>query len=351
MFSETTSMQMLGLPDDRAEKSSTPTKKPPPAETTTANHTPPARRCWSHSSELAGALSTTEGYAGSDCTPETAARKLNFHSMNQPAQAGSARMASTSPPVEERFADVLGGVLSCDALSMMGGEVEPRRLRAAHTTRKQQRAGQASGIAESASSSSSSLSLDDDGWAAVDAADAVATAAARLSPASAHLAHLVVNPDSVDHGPSRHFQMLARCARRSGGPRPVYEGFLTKQGSLVRSWRRRWCVIDERGTIRYYKPSEYIPRGIIQPQKARGDAEDAVATTVAGAGARAEKNGRSVLRGNEAARLTNWPSHVVMQNSDRIIAVPTARRTYYLYADTSEEADRWSQLISATTNG
>ena len=40
--------------------------------------------------------------------------------------------------------------------------------------------------------------------------------------------------------PSKRFVMLERCASMTGAPRPLFEGFLTKQGTLVRNWKRRF---------------------------------------------------------------------------------------------------------------
>jgi hypothetical protein len=54
--------------------------------------------------------------------------------------------------------------------------------------------------------------------------------------------------NNVDHGPSRHFAMLERCAAIRGAPRPLHEGFLTKQGTFVRNWKRRYEQLCPRRT-------------------------------------------------------------------------------------------------------
>lgn len=66
----------------------------------------------------------------------------------------------------------------------------------------------------------------------------------RLSPSNTHLAP-IINAESeaiVNHGPSKHFSMLQRAATKAGAARPVWEGWLTKQGAVRRNWKRRWCT-------------------------------------------------------------------------------------------------------------
>lgn len=180
----------------------------------------------------------------------------------------------------------------------------------------------------------------------------------------------------VNHGPSRHFQMLSQDARQSGGPKPVFEGFLTKQGGWRRNWKRRWCIVDESGTIRYYKPNEFTPRGIIKPcscesehteklpRKRRvsrqADRESLVELTgatiaVVGAGRRAPVDYPGcIIRGASALQLTNYPTTVVATSghvgdestdSCRAFAVKATHRTFFFYADTIDDTDKWCRTI------
>eukprot|EP00038_Savillea_parva_P011305 m.196570 g.196570 ORF g.196570 m.196570 type:complete len:585 (+) comp19857_c0_seq1:326-2080(+) len=220
------------------------------------------------------------------------------------------------------------------------------------------------------------------GDAAVDRARA--EAAARLSPSRQFLAPLLADASSINHGPSRHFQLCQRRAAKEGGARPIYEGYLTKQGTFRRNWKRRWCILDENGVIRYYKPNEYVPRGVIVPRRLSvgesaiidshprsagtrttvpsregnsvGDhaARDTgacadMSVVVVGAGTRlASSPPNVVVRGEAALGMTRWPTSAVNGDPSRLLAVPTIGGWYfYMYADSVAESERWGNLIDA----
>ena len=162
-----------------------------------------------------------------------------------------------------------------------------------------------------------------------------------LSPSNTHLAP-IINADSeamVNHGPSKHFSMLQRSATKSGAARPVWEGWLTKQGAVRRNWKRRWCILDEAGVIRYYKPSEYIPRGLVIPRAA----PVTVGTGVVGAGTRPPARATPVLSGEAVEEMTVWPADSGAAGTK--FAVQTGLRTFFFFADTVADAGKWTSLI------
>eukprot|EP00035_Acanthoeca_spectabilis_P008883 m.159671 g.159671 ORF g.159671 m.159671 type:complete len:354 (-) comp14535_c0_seq8:1460-2521(-) len=175
---------------------------------------------------------------------------------------------------------------------------------------------------------------------------AYSAAVARLPPTLSHLASLMADADGFNHGPSRHFQMLERCASKTGSPRPLYEGYLTKQGTFIRNWKRRWCIIDEEGAIRWYKPNEYIPRGVVRPKYDRPMTSPTGA--VVGAGSRLPNPRPSVvLQGADAIGLTNWPRAALNGNRSRVLAIETNRnKFFFMFADSAAEANCWAGLIN-----
>lgn len=49
-----------------------------------------------------------------------------------------------------------------------------------------------------------------------------------------------------------------------GGSAVVRSGFLTKQGALVKSWKRRYFVLNQNGTMQYFrKEGDESPAGVI----------------------------------------------------------------------------------------
>jgi len=89
------------------------------------------------------------------------------------------------------------------------------------------------------------------------------------------------------------------------------EGFLTKQGGIVKSWRRRWFVLQE-GYLYYYKN--------------KGDQEYAGVVPLEG------------CRVNTATKKTG-KSHA--------FEVCTPERVYYLFADTHAGMEGWMAAIRA----
>jgi hypothetical protein len=109
--------------------------------------------------------------------------------------------------------------------------------------------------------------------------------------------------------------------------------------------------MDDEGTIRWYKPNEYIPRGMVRPISVRPDVEELAAATVLGAGSRSPPPpAKAVIRGDAASRLTSWPTSA-KGDPPRLLAVQTARnKLFFMYTDSVEEADKWAELIDAITS-
>eukprot|EP01095_Lingulamoeba_sp_RSL-Kostka_P006881 TRINITY_DN217_c0_g1_i1.p1 TRINITY_DN217_c0_g1~~TRINITY_DN217_c0_g1_i1.p1 ORF type:complete len:187 (+),score=51.62 TRINITY_DN217_c0_g1_i1:250-810(+) len=93
-------------------------------------------------------------------------------------------------------------------------------------------------------------------------------------------------------------------------PKVYKSGYLTKQGRVVRSWKRRWCVLTGDNIIYYYK--------------SRVDQEPAGAITLVG------------------SKVT--PS----KRNDRKYGfeIATSDRIYYIIADNLNEMDDWINKIN-----
>jgi serine/threonine protein kinase len=93
---------------------------------------------------------------------------------------------------------------------------------------------------------------------------------------------------------------------------PIKKGWLTKQGGVIKSWKRRWFVIDDNQNLHYYK----------------------TATDKATAGS-VNLLGALAVRCDEETGQKNSFS----------VSGKNLSRTYYLFSDTEAEADDWVKII------
>eukprot|EP00040_Diaphanoeca_grandis_P023017 m.124655 g.124655 ORF g.124655 m.124655 type:complete len:381 (+) comp29071_c0_seq2:247-1389(+) len=144
------------------------------------------------------------------------------------------------------------------------------------------------------------------------------------------------------HTPSQHFQVLQRAAMTSTTPAPLFEGYLTKQGKFRRTWKKRWCIIDEAGLIRYYKPTESAQRGSIDSFCQDGNPDNMLKEHDR-AGTRQFQAQKLVTTDTELDATTTWPSNVPDPRCR--FAVNTKGRTYFFFADNVTQAGRWKKLL------
>lgn len=98
----------------------------------------------------------------------------------------------------------------------------------------------------------------------------------------------------------------------------VLEGWLTKRGGMVKSWKKRWFQLSLDGVLRYYSSKgEKKPSGVINIKELR--------------------NVESVEND------TNIPGVLFH------VTVPS--RTYYLIAETSEDARKWQRAVNLVFEG
>ena len=72
---------------------------------------------------------------------------------------------------------------------------------------------------------------------------------------------------AIEHNEIRIEQReYIRCAAR--------EGWLTKQGGRIKTWKRRWVVLDESGVLYYFEdPKAAEPKGFVPLEEVGGLSE------------------------------------------------------------------------------
>jgi hypothetical protein len=92
-------------------------------------------------------------------------------------------------------------------------------------------------------------------------------------------------------------------------------GWLTKEGgSFFKNWKRRWCVLDPNaGTLTYYETQNTSQK----------------------------PNGVVLLEGTTVARLAKKA-----KGKDNCFVITGPDRTFYAFADKSDEADSWVETLT-----
>jgi len=112
---------------------------------------------------------------------------------------------------------------------------------------------------------------------------------------------------------------VRRCETVPLGDGVLCEGWLVKQGKLIKSWKRRWFRLDK-SSIQYYK------------------------TDQASAGAQGTISLKDVVQPSgqytERAKIDGKPHCLLLH---------TRQRTYFFAAETEEELDRWMKAITEAT--
>ena len=89
------------------------------------------------------------------------------------------------------------------------------------------------------------------------------------------------------------------------------EGYLTKQGSIVKNWKFRWFVLRNK-TLKYYKNKRSLhPKGVLDMNKAKS------------------------------------VKHFDSKEKDYCFAIEFPHRTYYIHAYCAEDCSQWVELLSS----
>lgn len=103
---------------------------------------------------------------------------------------------------------------------------------------------------------------------------------------------------------------------------PIHQGFLTKQGGAIKSWRRRFFTLRANNVLYYYKDVNKDPQGEI-------DLRD------------------GTLRIRQGVCEDGCWYKIPLE---RTIVVETANRKYYLFSETVIEAVSWLEMLKEATN-
>ena len=100
----------------------------------------------------------------------------------------------------------------------------------------------------------------------------------------------------------------------SGTLRDLHSGVLHKVGGRVKSWHKRWMIIRSDYSLYYFKDPNKSPQGSIPLRDTNFSVREGV-------------------KGD-----TNWPKSCALDNT---LVLTTSTRTYYMFAESLEEAKEW----------
>eukprot|EP00045_Choanoeca_perplexa_P010273 m.103286 g.103286 ORF g.103286 m.103286 type:complete len:235 (-) comp15219_c0_seq3:943-1647(-) len=101
-------------------------------------------------------------------------------------------------------------------------------------------------------------------------------------------------------------------------PTIVFSAFLTKQGAVRKSWKRRWMVLDSHDKLSYYKTQQSSsPAGVIS----LSEVKDVIAAADCGC---------------------TWPEHI---DKSCAFGLVTPSRNWLLYSDDKKEMEDWMHYI------
>ncbi len=104
----------------------------------------------------------------------------------------------------------------------------------------------------------------------------------------------------------------------ASGIKEIHTGTLTKMGGNIKSWRKRWMVLQSNSTLQYYKEPSKAGKGTINLNDINFD----------------------VVVGSKNS--CNWPKNC---DIDCSMVITTTSRIYYMFADSLREADEWIRLL------
>ena len=104
----------------------------------------------------------------------------------------------------------------------------------------------------------------------------------------------------------------------ASGIREIHSGTLTKMGGNIKSWRKRWVVLQSNSTLQYFKEPSKVAQGTINLNDINFD----------------------VMAGSKNS--CNWPKNCNIECS---VVIVTTSRIYFMFADTVREAEEWIGLL------
>lgn len=100
--------------------------------------------------------------------------------------------------------------------------------------------------------------------------------------------------------------------------RDLHSGVLHKVGGRVKTWHKRWMIIRSDYCLYYYKDPNKLPQGSIPLRDTNFSVRDGI-------------KGES-----------NWPKYCDLSNT---LVLTTSTRTYYMFAETLDEANEWKAQL------
>jgi len=91
------------------------------------------------------------------------------------------------------------------------------------------------------------------------------------------------------------------------------EGWVTKEGLNIKSWNKRWLVLNSRGVLHYFKKKDGEEKGVIDLKKA----------------------------------IVVKPLNHEYKGRNNVFKIITAQRAYYFEAETSQEMDDWCAKLAS----
>ena len=110
----------------------------------------------------------------------------------------------------------------------------------------------------------------------------------------------------------------------SGGAREIHSGPLTKMGGNIKTWRKRWMILKSDHTLQYFKEPGKQALGTINLSDPRFN----------------------VMAGSR--NDCSWPKNCNIECS---LVITTSQRTYFMFADTVDEADEWLRQLEKHGSG
>ncbi|EGD82108.1 hypothetical protein PTSG_02787 [Salpingoeca rosetta] len=114
---------------------------------------------------------------------------------------------------------------------------------------------------------------------------------------------------------------------KEAAPEVVRSGYVTKMGQVVKNWKMRWLELYSNGMLVYYKKE---PRKDDKPQGEVNIASDCL----------------DILTHAQATakQMCKWPEDVA--DGSGFALVTRSGRTYFMYCDSVEEAERWITMCA-----
>ncbi|XP_062515762.1 RAC family serine/threonine-protein kinase homolog [Corticium candelabrum] len=105
----------------------------------------------------------------------------------------------------------------------------------------------------------------------------------------------------------------------------IKEGWMTKEGAVRKSWRRRWFILYDSRILSYYANERLL-------SSPKGTVDMAIATAVVP---------------KHLAGSTGWPGSA---GEERSFGIVTPERTFRVFTDTESESREWRKVLEDMIN-